>query len=162
MAGAVEESEDLVIVILLCALLGVIVWALFQIPDLLEQLKKLFPTLVPDAGTLQSLKNVANGFPDGADPGTVPIAQTAQGIAESLRNYGPYQEPMTNPDEEDTIPIDAGDYPNGTDPNAYSLYSTENGVNANPLASWTQPSPDYDGTVDGNAIVNWLFQNKVF
>jgi hypothetical protein len=38
-----------------------------------------------DPGTAQSVKNALDGFPSGADPGTVPIAQYMQGLFESGR-----------------------------------------------------------------------------
>lgn len=80
MANVIDETENGVI--LLAALgIGLLV---FWIIGGFSFLKGLG---TGDAGVLQSAKNAINGFPDGADPGTIPFFQQLQGLVESVRNF---------------------------------------------------------------------------
>ena len=82
MASAINETEGTLGLVLTLGVLALIVWLLFEISG-------WFKT-GGDAGKAQSLKNAVQGFPDGADPGTIPAFQYTQGVIESFRNFHDY------------------------------------------------------------------------
>jgi len=83
MANVIDDTENLAVMAVGLLLLGAVVYILWQFRD-------FFGLGAQDAGTLQSLKNAGAGFPDGADPGTVPAAQYMQGVVESFNNFHDY------------------------------------------------------------------------
>lgn len=79
MANIIEETENVMILTIFIALMIGAAWLVFKF-------RNLFKVSPGDAGAEQSVVNAANGFPQGGDPGTNLIAQTVQGIVESVRN----------------------------------------------------------------------------
>ncbi len=84
MANLIEETENVLILIVVLAILGAIAWLIWQFRDYFG----LGKGTDESGGKKQSLLNALNGFPDGADPGSIPVAQDVQGFVESVRNFG--------------------------------------------------------------------------
>lgn len=83
MAGAVEQAEDGIVIVAVIGAIALLIWWAGGI--------NFFQGLASgEPGTLQSMKNAFSGFPSGADPGTSPLFQWLQGLAESARNFGGY------------------------------------------------------------------------
>jgi len=109
------------------------------------------------AGEAQSWKNALSGFPNGSDPGTVPAAQYAQGVAESVRNFSDYVfgNPEDQIDPSSEIQMLA---PGGYDPQAYQIALADPNAQAWLAQMATMTPPD----LSGPSIENWLSQNRVF
>jgi hypothetical protein len=84
MADFIEETENTFVLMLLLLLVLIVVWIVWNFRDFLGLGGG------DDQGKKQSIDNASNGFPDGADPGSIPVFQVAQGIVESVRNFKGY------------------------------------------------------------------------
>jgi hypothetical protein len=141
MASLIDDTEDAVVLGLSLVLVGLCAWALYKGWSLLQP--------GADAGKAQSLKNALNGFPDGADPGTIPAAQYLQGIVESVRNFHDYVFGSDEDNAADSAPSIPAAY---QAPTAIQMADTETAVD------------DYDQWASsdeslGNTVTNWGFKN---
>jgi hypothetical protein len=150
MANVIDDTENALTLAIGALVIFALVWVLWQFRGLFAGLGGLLNGTA-DPGTLQSVKNALAGFPNGADPGTVPAAQYLQGMAESNRNFG--------------------NYVFGSD--TWNQYSSQDEVPAVPSA----PTPEQTQMIDaamsnldqnlqqinlGSDPVSWLQRNKIF
>ena len=108
-------------------------------------------------GEAQSVKNAAAGFPNGADPGTIPVFQDAQGVVESVRNFSNYVfgDPAEQIDPSSEIQMLA---PGGYDPEAYQTALLDPNAQAWLAQMATMTPPD----LSGSGIENWISRNRIF
>jgi hypothetical protein len=105
MANLIEDTENVLTLSLMLIVVLAIGWLVWTFKDFLGLGGPA------DSGKLQSVKNLANGMPDGADPGTVPAAQYTQGIVESLRNFKDYVFGASEDELAQSVAPDSGKIP---------------------------------------------------
>lgn len=144
MANVLNDTESIVP---LC-IGAIILWALYQFRDFFG----LGAATASDAaGKAQAVKNVLNGMPDGADPGTIPLLQDVQGLVESSNNFSNYvfgtQEELAM---QNAVEVPAAIVPPTPD-------------QISQVQQFVDNYATYMPTVDlSSDPVSWLQQNKIF
>jgi hypothetical protein len=80
MADVIEKTESILVDLIVLIILGLFIWIIWEFRDFFG-----LSTGEEKGGKAQSIKNAGEGFPSGADPGTIPLFQYLQGLAESWR-----------------------------------------------------------------------------